>query len=618
MSHMDQDVRPGTTSVRVTDLGWQGLLNPFPLNKDEDEDLEDKCLTPAKLRLLTGLDDLKEVTTLQMCVNTGENSLGNFGSQLPNLRQLKLNNSIIISVRDLGTSLSQLQVLWLARCSLTDLDGIASLCSLKELYLAYNDLTNLSELSMLENLEILDLEGNNLEQIKELKCLALCSNLTTLTLEGNPICTLPSPEATESPDYNYRAEVRSLIPHLRNLDDAPVDQINCASPCIPTHDWLMVKNNIKESTGNLVDVGLGNGNIMGKKNQRPATAQPALAGRPRSAIRPASAARPATSDQGPKGSPLTESLEFGEVEDEASDLTHGVGRVICGNPIKALRARKAKFGSAPVIPLQLMGQESRQVGTTEDVLDKGHEDVFAELRAWREKHNLVLQRIQEARTPQILTITHSEEEEKDDSFSVSSEDEELEECWDSPYNSSPSPLPQSPAGSPNPREKILQDSPLVPSPPITPCPPGSEKHKPYKGADIRVRRLLKTTRDIGYTAPRQSAIHECIGDEVFPLTNIYGGISRTLDTLKTQATSNDQLREQLPPGTTHLGSITDRPTLERNSPKLIPHHHPVIRASSRTPERPSPPNFARPIAAKGVLQRLPNRPNFLLNKTSSS
>ncbi|KAE8607375.1 hypothetical protein XENTR_v10011155 [Xenopus tropicalis] len=616
MSHMDLDVRPGTASVKVTDLGWQGLLNPFPLNKDEDDDLEDECLTPAKLRLLTGVDDLQEVTTLQMCVNTRENSLGNFGSHLPNLRQLKLNNSILTSVRDLGTSLSQLQVLWLAQCGLTDLDGIASLCSLKELYLAYNDLTDLSELSMLENLEVLDLEGNNLEQIKELQYLALCSNLTTLTLEGNPICTRPSPEAAESPDYNYRADVRSLIPHLRNLDDAPVDQITRASPCMPSPDWLMVKDYIKESTGDLVDVGLGNGNLLRKKNQRPATAQPALTGRPHSAIRPASAVRPATSDQGPRGLLLTESIEDKEVEDEASDLTHGVGRVICGNPIKALRARKEKFVSAPVIPLQLLSQDCRLVDTTEAPLDKDHEDVFAELRAWREKHNVVLQRFQEEHTPQILTITHSEEEED---RSASSEDEELKECWDSSDNASPSPLPQSPSDSPHPREKILQDSPLVPSPPITPCPPviGSEKLRTYKGADIRVRRLLKSTRDIGYTAPRQSATHECIGDEVFPLTNNDGGISRTLHTLKTQATSNGQLREQLPPGT-HLRSVTNRPTLERNSPKLISHHQPVIRSSSRTPETPSPPNFARPIAAKGVLQRLPNRPTLLLNKTSSS
>lgn len=33
--------------------------------------------------------------------------------------------------RDLGTSLGRLQVLWLARCGLTDLDGIGSFRALK-------------------------------------------------------------------------------------------------------------------------------------------------------------------------------------------------------------------------------------------------------------------------------------------------------------------------------------------------------------------------------------------------------------------------------------------------------------------------------------------------------
>lgn len=34
-------------------------------------------------------------------------------------------------LRDLGTSLSHLQVLWLARCGLTELEGISALSSLK-------------------------------------------------------------------------------------------------------------------------------------------------------------------------------------------------------------------------------------------------------------------------------------------------------------------------------------------------------------------------------------------------------------------------------------------------------------------------------------------------------
>ncbi|KAG8438053.1 hypothetical protein GDO86_008656 [Hymenochirus boettgeri] len=622
MSHMDiTSVRPGTASVRVIDLGWQRSLNPNPLSKEEEEeDLVDEYLSSAKLRFLSGQEDLQEVKTLQICVNTRESSLGNFGSCLPNLRQLKLNNSIIISVRDLGTSLSQLEVLWMSRCGLTDLDGIATFSSLKELYLAYNDLSDLSEMSMLEHLEILDLEGNNVDELMELQYLALCSKLGTLTLEGNPICTQPSPEANKSIDYNYRSEVRNLIPHLRFLDDAPAEQVNCASSCSPTHDWLMVKDYIKEGTGSMEDTALGQGSIVRKMNARPATAQAAFSGRPRSAMRPASAGRPATSDRTLAGREFTESIKDGILEDEASDLTHGVGRVICGNPIKVLCSRKDKFGSVPVIPLQPMRKKPEISGDSVAAVDK--EDVLGELRAWREKHNVLLQRIQEDCAPQILKITHSEEE---DSSGASSEDEDLRECWDtdcpvqvSSENSSHSHLSWSPAGSPNPNEKVQKDATWVPSPPVTPCPPvlRGDQLRHNKGADVRIRRFLKTTRPTSNIASIDRATHECFGDEAFPLTHIEG--DRTSQTVKMFVTHSGEVKEKFPFGASLTGPNNARAQLERKSRKLIQFHQPVIRSSARSPEKPSPPNFTKPMAAKGALPMLPNRPTLLLDTKISS
>lgn len=48
---------------------------------------------------LTGIEDLSQLVYLEMRVDATENSLGNFGVYLPNLLQLKLNDSIIKSVR---------------------------------------------------------------------------------------------------------------------------------------------------------------------------------------------------------------------------------------------------------------------------------------------------------------------------------------------------------------------------------------------------------------------------------------------------------------------------------------------------------------------------------------
>lgn len=109
-------------------------------------------------------------------------------------------------------------MLWLARCGLTDLDGIGSFLALKvglrcpglggggpreapaevpvlpqELYVSYNNIADLSPLCLLDQLEVLDLEGNNVEDLGQLRYLQLCPRLATLTLEGNLVCLQPSP-----------------------------------------------------------------------------------------------------------------------------------------------------------------------------------------------------------------------------------------------------------------------------------------------------------------------------------------------------------------------------------------------------------------------------------------
>lgn len=77
------------------------------------------------------MDDLSLITYIELSVNTTTTSIGNFGGYLPNLQQLSLSHSIVHSIRDLGTSLGSLKVLWMAKCSLRDLDGLAALPSLQ-------------------------------------------------------------------------------------------------------------------------------------------------------------------------------------------------------------------------------------------------------------------------------------------------------------------------------------------------------------------------------------------------------------------------------------------------------------------------------------------------------
>uniref|UniRef100_A0A667H6J4 Leucine rich repeat containing 56 n=1 Tax=Lynx canadensis TaxID=61383 RepID=A0A667H6J4_LYNCA len=297
---------------------------PAPKSKDpgsHDEQLVEEYLSPARLRALAQVDDLRLAGMLEMCVSTRESSLGNFGVHLPNLSQLKLNGSCLGSVRDLGTSLGRLRVLWLARCGLTDLDGIGCFPALKELYASYNNISDLSPLCLLEQLEVLDLEGNSVEVLEQVP-----------------------------PGYNYRAEVRKLIPQLRVLDEVPATHTAVPAPRELRQDWLMVKEAIKEGS---VSEGLFPGldhphgapiRTLGSQLSLPETQPRAPRPRPLSLL--------------VTGGPLPGGLlpKDPAPQDDTSNLTHGASRVLCGNPTKGLRERRHQC-QAWTPPEQLAPQE---------------------------------------------------------------------------------------------------------------------------------------------------------------------------------------------------------------------------------------------------------------------
>jgi Leucine-rich repeat (LRR) protein len=100
------------------------------------------------------MQNLADVTHLELTVDTTDQSVARIGEFCPNLTQLKLNDSVVQSIRDLGTGVRHLQVLWLSRCGVTDLDGIGILDNLRELYLSFNNIADVAPLSMHEHLEV--------------------------------------------------------------------------------------------------------------------------------------------------------------------------------------------------------------------------------------------------------------------------------------------------------------------------------------------------------------------------------------------------------------------------------------------------------------------------------
>jgi len=166
------------------------------------------------LRSYTGDDDLEATRSLELQVDavSGNQRVECLGELLPNLSQLRLSQSNICTIRDLGTSLSNLKVLWLCRSSLQELDGIMALPILEELFVSFNDIRDLAPLCMHETLQVLDVEGNRIEDLGELEALQHMPKLRDLTLGSNPMCDL---------EAFSRERVLELLPQLEVLDDEP-------------------------------------------------------------------------------------------------------------------------------------------------------------------------------------------------------------------------------------------------------------------------------------------------------------------------------------------------------------------------------------------------------------
>ncbi|XP_061465973.1 leucine-rich repeat-containing protein 56 isoform X2 [Rhineura floridana] len=613
--------RPGSATVRVTNLGWQGLLNPNPSIKDDDEDLlVDEYLSPNKLKTLTGLDDLRQVKALEMRVDTRENSLGNFGAYVPNLKHLKLNSSVLMSVRDLGTALSHLQVLWMARCGLPDLDGISSCGSLKELYIAYNNIADLSQLSLLEHLEILDLEGNNIEDLSQIQYLGICVKLSALTVEGNLICLKPSPQSPEVPDYNYRAEVKKLIPHLKCLDEIPANQTDLPFPCKMNKDWLLVKESIKD--GSLVEEASCSDSYSGPVARRPSSAVRSTTTQFLTASRPQTPQRPPSAHLLSGSSTLLEKTTCDEMlpDDDSSDLTHGVSRVICGNPIKALHARRQKLSSAVMNLFQPLCQPAEDPSGIEETDYVNGEDIYAELKVLKEHHYQHLLALQRVKSPEVLKITHNDEEEEHHCLSDSC-DEDLKESIQEEIMeiiSSDSHLSQTSSDSLHIQENVLPaiiKHSLVPSPPKCPSPASVQR---VTTGFVRVRHLKVPSSKKALTPKLQSlsTVNSDAVQNVVEKTAVLN-LSRKADASlsdasvlgqrhRTSGADNKPTRRPV----SATGPTNIRAFADRNVHKTINSHQPLVRSCTNVPEGLAVLNRARPLTAKAALQSLPNRPHI--------
>ena len=160
-----------TATMEDNDLEAWSLEPTIEEQEEEEAALISASITDDQLRALTGSHQLDTVDFLQMAVDSSCVPLDTLGERLPRLEQLKLNGSSLPSIRELGTSLSHLRVLWLCRCGLAELDGMSALPELQELYLAFNDIEKLDSLAPLDQLQVLDLEANVVSDMNQVEWL---------------------------------------------------------------------------------------------------------------------------------------------------------------------------------------------------------------------------------------------------------------------------------------------------------------------------------------------------------------------------------------------------------------------------------------------------------------
>lgn len=300
-----------------------------------------ETITSESLETYLGLPErlFDQLASAEVRFNAASDSLQLMGEVMPKLRSLKINNSLVSCLRDIGTSMRSLVILSGSFCEIKDLSGISAFPSLKELYLSYNSISDLSPIMYNESIEVLDLEGNEIEKEQCIEDLATIKTLKYLTLLNNPI---------EKDESHFKELVARHLPYIQCVDDVPLSTI-----VAPVKGGLSTPGDTKgkslEERGplfnenssilyELIDAGTKS-EINLQFDKEPDNNDILLyAMKSRSQKLAAQAARSsqAAGQQGSDGPSGDRALD----EDATSDLVHRATDIFYGNPLKAIKNKK--------------------------------------------------------------------------------------------------------------------------------------------------------------------------------------------------------------------------------------------------------------------------------------
>jgi hypothetical protein len=191
-----------------------------------DFDTDPEVIPSERLYEYSGPKNLTVLRSFEAKVDTRDSTIADLSDRLPALEKLRLDNSIILSLRDIGCSFSKLTYLSLAHCGLSSLEGISTIsCTIEELYLAFNSISDLSELIGMDRLRILDIGHNCMSELSNLDFLKTCPKLKRLTISENPavIGLEGEPE-----------KILAVLPQIVYLDGVKVGNDDWCSIAPPT------------------------------------------------------------------------------------------------------------------------------------------------------------------------------------------------------------------------------------------------------------------------------------------------------------------------------------------------------------------------------------------------
>ena len=187
--------------------------------------------------LKLNITEIQNLRKLNIKINGSYGLLNQFGQRLVNLKFLKLNDSFIQSIDDLGSNFKNLKILQINNCKLKELSGIICFEQLEIFEAKNNEISDLIELEMSTSLVKINLENNLIEDEQNIYFLSSLDNLEYINLRGNPI-------------KNYEKKLKELLPNLKEID---VQKEICDDEDIYNNDYNY-NNDFSNTNNNKINI----------------------------------------------------------------------------------------------------------------------------------------------------------------------------------------------------------------------------------------------------------------------------------------------------------------------------------------------------------------------------